>query len=160
VTRYEIGRSSFPVSRFARIIHAGAFCALPILVGAQDVAGLTGVVTDSSGAVVPEVAVKLVNTATNATYETKTNSAGSYLIGSAVPGPGYQVTFNKQGFNAVTVSDLYLGVNTTHTQNIELAVGTTSTTVDVNAEGTVVSLNTSDATVATALTRTCCMSCR
>jgi len=57
------------------------------------------------------------------------------------------VTFNKQGFNAVTVSDLYLGVNTTHTQNIELAVGTTSTTVDVNAEGTVVSLNTSDATV-------------
>jgi hypothetical protein len=122
-------------------------CSVSTLVAAQDVASLTGVVTDTSGAVVPGVAVKLVDTKTNETYETESNAVGAYSFARVPPGPGYRITFTKQGFNAVTVSDLYLGVNTTHTQNAQLTVGTTSTTVDVSAEGTAVSLNTNDATV-------------
>ena len=57
------------------------------------------------------------------------------------------VTFSKQGFNTETVSDLYLGVNTIHTENAQLAIGQTSTTVDVVASGSAVSLDTNDATV-------------
>ncbi len=123
------------------------FCALPSFVVAQDVAALSGEVTDTTGALVPDVAVKLVDTKTNATYETASNSVGAYVFTRVAPGPGYQITFTKKGFNTVTVSDVYLGVNTTHTQNAQLTVGTTTTTIEVNAQGTAVSLNTNDASV-------------
>jgi hypothetical protein len=143
-------KSAFRLS-LTRVLFAlftlALFCSLTTFMAAQDVAALTGVVTDTSGAVVPDVTVKLVDTKTNAAYETKSNSVGAYLFTTALPGPGYQITFTKQGFNTVTVSGVYLGVKTTHTQNAQLTVGTTSTMVEVNAQGSAVSLNTSDATV-------------
>ena len=56
------------------------FClALPAL--AQDVAGtITGVATDSSGAVVPNVEVTVVNTGTNATWRSLSDTQGAFTI--------------------------------------------------------------------------------
>ncbi len=122
---------------------------LPSALKAQDVASLTGVVTDASGAVVPDVDVKLVDTKTNATFETKTNAIGAYQFLKLLPGPGYKVTFGKQGFSTLTVPDIYLATGTTHTQDAHLAVGTTSETVEVNGTGSAVSLDTTDTTVST-----------
>jgi Carboxypeptidase regulatory-like domain len=120
---------------------------IPALLRAQDVASLTGVVTDSSGAVVPDVKIALIDTKTNTRYETKTNTAGAYLLTQLLPGPGYKVMFTKDGFDTVVVSNLYLAVNTTHTQNAQLRVGKTTETVDVVATGSAVSLDTNDASV-------------
>jgi carboxypeptidase family protein len=114
---------------------------------AQDVASLTGVVTDASGAVVPGVNVKLVDTRTSATSQATTNSVGAYAFHDLLPGPGYQLTFSKQGFDSIAVPNLYLAVNTTHTQNAELKIGKSSETVEVRGESSAVSLDTSDATV-------------
>jgi len=125
----------------------GVMVTLPTQVAAQDVASLTGVVTDTSGAVVQDVSVKLVDTKTNAAFETTTNSVGAYVFPRLVPGPGYQVTFTKDGFETVSVPNLYLAVNTTHTQNAVMKVGKTTETVEVRGEGSAVSLNTNDATV-------------
>ncbi len=121
--------------------------ALPTKVSAQDVASLTGVVTDTSGAVVPDVDVKLVDTKTNATYTSKTNAVGAYVVPNLPAGPGYKVTFSKVGFETVEVANLYLAVNTAHTQNAQLKVGKTSETVEVKGEGSAVSLNTTDTTI-------------
>ncbi|HET7103324.1 MAG TPA: carboxypeptidase-like regulatory domain-containing protein [Terracidiphilus sp.] len=114
---------------------------------AQDVAAISGVVTDQTGAVVPEASVTLRSATTGLTYTTVTNSVGSYTISSVAPGPGYSITFVAQGFKPVEVSGLYLNVNITRTQNAQLSVGAQSQTVEVSASAETVTLNTSDATV-------------
>jgi hypothetical protein len=121
--------------------------AMPTFLAAQDVASLTGEVTDSTGAVVPDVNVKLLDTKTNSSYETKTNSVGAYSFLKLLPGPGYKVTFTKEGFDTVSVPNLYLAVNTTHTQNVQLKVGRSSETIEVKGESSAVSLDTNDAAV-------------
>jgi len=121
--------------------------AMPTTSAAQDVASLTGVVTDSSGAVVPDVNVTLLDTKTNTSYQAKTNSVGAYSFQDLLPGPGYQVSFAKEGFDTVVVPKVYLAVNTTHTQNAELKVGTSSTTIEVKGESSAVTLDTNDASV-------------
>src|ERR1700731_4440330 len=85
--------------------------ALPVPLAAQDVASLTGVVTDTSGAVVADVAVTLVDTKTNTTYETKSNSVGAYFFPKVLPGPDYELTFTKEGFSLQTIANIYLGVD-------------------------------------------------
>jgi hypothetical protein len=114
---------------------------------AQDVASITGLVTDATGAVIPGVNVTLQKTSTSATYKAVTNSIGSYTIVNVLPGPGYQVEFAHDGFQPLIITDLYLNVNTTRTENAKLSVGTTSQTVQVSASAEAVTLNTSDATV-------------
>ncbi len=114
---------------------------------AQDVASLTGVVTDSSGAVVKDANVTLLDTKTNTSYQAKTNSVGAYTFPNLLPGPDYQLTFAKEGFDTVIVPKLYLAVNTTHTQNAELKIGASSTTIEVKGESSAVTLDTTDAAV-------------
>jgi hypothetical protein len=116
-------------------------------VAAQDVASLTGVVTDVSGAVVADATVILLDTKTNTTYQTKTNSLGAYTFSNVLPGPGYKLTFSKDSFETVVLSNLYLAVNTTHTQNAQLKIGRATETVEVKGETSVVSLDTTDTTV-------------
>jgi Carboxypeptidase regulatory-like domain len=141
-----VSRPAFLRAQFL-LLMLGLLLSVPSFMSAQDVASLTGVVTDSSGAVVQDVAVKLLDTKTNTSYEAKTNSVGGYTFHDLLPGPGYQVTFTKEGFDTVTVPKLYLAVNTIHTQNAQLKVGKSSETVEVKGEGSAVSLDTNDASV-------------
>src|SRR4051794_34243516 len=117
------------------------------LVKAQDQASITGVVTDSTGAVIPGARVVLLNTATNLTYTAETNGVGSYVIVNVPPGPGYRVTFSHDGFTATVVSDVYLNVASTRTQNGRLTVGGTTQTVEVSAANEGITLNTTDASI-------------
>ncbi|HWX92749.1 MAG TPA: carboxypeptidase-like regulatory domain-containing protein [Terriglobales bacterium] len=120
---------------------------LPNMASAQEVASLTGVVSDTTGAVVADATVKLVDTKTNAVYTTKTNGVGAYVFPKILPGPGYSVTFSKDGFATLTVTNIYLAVASVHTQNAELKLSSLSETVEVNGQGANVSLNTTDTTV-------------
>ena len=114
---------------------------------AQDVASLTGVVTDTTGAVVADADVKLLDTRTNTAYEAKTNALGAYLFNRLQPGPGYQITISKEGFETVKVPDMYLAVNATHTQNAQLKIGSATETVEVSGVGSAVTLDTTDTTI-------------
>jgi hypothetical protein len=116
---------------------------------AQELASLTGVVTDSSGAVIPAVSVKLEDTKTNASYEAKTNSAGGYTFVKVLPGPGYKLTFTREGFDTLTVSKIYIGVGAANTQNAQMQIGKVTETVEVSASSQPVTLNTTDATIGT-----------
>src|SRR6266536_2514295 len=126
----------------AMALLAAVFAFVPNFVVAQDVASLTGVVTDQSGAVVAGVTVKVLDTKTNSTYEAQTNGVGSYTFTKLLPGPGYKLTFSKDGFQTNTIDNIYLGVNATHTQNAQLAIGQSTQTVEVNGSGSQVSLDT------------------
>ena len=113
---------------------------------AQDQASITGTVTDPSGAVVPKVGVVLVNTSTDVTFKTDTNALGSYTISNVPPGPGYKITFSAAGFSTFTITDMYLNVAVTRTQNAQLKIGSIET-VQVSAGNEQITLDTADATV-------------
>src|SRR5262245_27736834 len=83
---------------------------LPTLVSAQAVSGVTGVVTDSTGAIVPGVDVTLTDTKTARELTTKTNDQGVYNFQNVAPGQGYKLTFTVKGFQTTTLSDVTLGV--------------------------------------------------
>jgi hypothetical protein len=120
---------------------------IPSLVRAQDVASLTGNVTDTSGAIIVGADVALVNTATNASYHATTNSLGSYTISNVPPGPGYKITFSAKGFEPVNVTDVYLNVANTRTQDAQLHPGNVNVAVEVSAASQDVTINTTDATI-------------
>ena len=114
---------------------------------AQDVASITGVVTDQTGAVIQGVDVTLQNPQTGVTYKAVTNASGSYTLTQIKPGPGYKIEFAHAGFKAVVVSGLYLNVDATRVQNAQLSLGGARETVEVSAENQTVTLDTTDATV-------------
>jgi hypothetical protein len=114
---------------------------------AQDVASITGVVSDQTGALIPDVTVTLQNPQTGVVYKTVTNASGSYTINLVKPGPGYKIEFTHDGFKGVVVSGLYLNVNATRAQNAQLTLGGTRETVEVSAASQNVTLDTTDATI-------------
>jgi len=89
------------------------FAALLVLTAGaagQELASLAGVVTDETGAVIPDANVQLLDTKTNATYAAKTNSVGAYTFVKLLPGPGYRLTVSREGFEELTISDIYIAV--------------------------------------------------
>ncbi len=113
----------------------------------QDVSGMTGVVTDSSGASVAGATVVLTNTATGGKYTQETNSIGSYRFAQVPPGQTYSASFSAKGFASATVNNISLLVNQVRTQNATLNVGTQVSTVQVTASNAEVTLDTTDALV-------------
>src|SRR5438105_15173355 len=71
---------------------------LPLSLRAQ-VAGatLSGTVTDSTGAVVPNAQISVRNTGTNVTRELTTDNAGFYSAPNLLPGT-YELTVTAGGF--------------------------------------------------------------
>jgi hypothetical protein len=97
---------------------------------------ITGVVSDPSGAVIPNATVTLKNNGTGQTQNGTTNSSGVYRFSLLTPGQ-YTVTVNATGFqNAERTVTVVVGQATS--MNMQLAVGTSSQTVEVTAEGGVV----------------------
>jgi hypothetical protein len=119
-------------------------------VRAQEVSGVTGVVLDKSGLAVGGVAVALDNAKTGLHLETTTNEQGSYQFLRVPPGQGYKLTFAKDGFRKLELSDVALGVETTSTRNATLEVGQVTQTVEVQASAAE-TLNTTDASVGNVL---------
>jgi hypothetical protein len=122
------------------------FVFLPALSYGQELAGLVGTVTDESGGAITKATITLVNTRTGSTTQAQTSDTGSYRFVQLAPGPGYELRVSKDGFRSITISNLYLAVATTRTQDIQLSIGTVTQTVEVKSEGSV-SLDTTDSTI-------------
>ncbi len=118
----------------------------PAAMTAQTTASVTGVITDSSGAIVRDASVVLLNAATGTRFEVKTDSAGSYRLANVPPGPGYTLQFSAPGFAAFTIDNVYVDVANTRTQNASLQPA--GSTVEVQVSGAAgASIDTTDATI-------------
>jgi Carboxypeptidase regulatory-like domain len=121
--------------RFIR--RALAFCLLLCIAGtafsqSTNSGDIRGTVTDTSGAVVPGVAVTVLNLDTGAAKDLVTNSDGLYDTASILPG-NYRVTFTKEGFGKLLRGPITLQVGTV-TVNGVLKVGKIAETVEVTAD--------------------------
>ncbi len=93
---------------------------------------ISGIVTDSSGAVVPDATVKVTNLDTNVVITVKTNSAGLYGATSLNPGR-YKVEGEAKGFKTAVLSQLTLDVNVNLKVDLSLTVGQVTESVEVTA---------------------------
>ncbi len=122
----------------------------PVAMGQSSSAGIvTGTVTDSSGAAVPDAAVSLTDAATGGVRSTATNDKGSYIFPYVNPGT-YSVKVSKQGFKTTAVANQVVQVGVQLTVNAVLEVGSVSQTVEVTVTAGA-ELQTMDATVGATL---------
>ncbi|HLI04425.1 MAG TPA: carboxypeptidase regulatory-like domain-containing protein, partial [Terracidiphilus sp.] len=106
--------------------------------------GITGAVTDPSGAVVSGATVKAVNSTTGMSFTGTSNGEGVYLI-SSVPVGTYNVTITAGGFSTVAVNHVVVAAgNATPIPTQKLALGQAAQTVEVEG-GAAELLNTTTA---------------
>jgi hypothetical protein len=118
----------------------------PITGSAQSTSSVTGVVTDTTGAIVAGATVTLTDTKTSKELTTTTDDQGVYRFTQVQPGQGYKLTFSSSGFQTYIINEVALGVGTTETHNAQLPVGTVSGSVEVTASNEA-TLNTTDASI-------------
>jgi hypothetical protein len=95
-------------------------------------ATLRGRVTDPTGAVIDDLAVTLVNAATNDERKTKTNSDGFYVFSSVSPGT-YTLKIEGRGFKTSEQKGVVLSPSDTKAVDVTLEVGEQSETVTIQA---------------------------
>ncbi|HKX31698.1 MAG TPA: TonB-dependent receptor [Blastocatellia bacterium] len=122
------------------------FVVFPTMVFGQQTSSITGVVTDTTGAVIRGAEVKLTDTKTAKEQLTKTDDQGVYLFLKVSPGANYLLSFRAQGFDSLAVSNVTLGVGVTETHNVQMTVGQVSNTVTIASSGEA-TLNTTDASI-------------
>jgi hypothetical protein len=104
-------------------------CALAQSVGGS--AGISGVVKDPSGSAVPNAKVVISSASQGTLRSIETNSAGAFSAPALIPGPGYKVAVTAPGFAPYELKDINLEVGQSLSVNVPLAVGQTTTTIDV-----------------------------
>ncbi|MCI0488721.1 MAG: carboxypeptidase regulatory-like domain-containing protein [Blastocatellia bacterium] len=109
-----------------------ALLCAPVL--AQGNSILTGTVSDSQGAVVPDAKVTATNVATNVSYTTQTTGAGVYRF-PVLPVGTYRVMVEASGFKSTQVENVVLTVGQTVERDIALDVGVPSESVTIQAGG-------------------------
>jgi len=105
---------------------------------AQSTTGtLTGVVQDSSGAVIGGARVAVVNEASGVRTETESNPSGLYRVSPLNPG-NYRVEVEANGFHRLVRSGVTVQVSQTLQVDVQLQVGNVQETISVSGAAPVV----------------------
>lgn len=121
-----------------------AMCTPNLKAQTQTTGDVTGVVTDQSGAVVPDAKVSLKDNAKGATQDTQSGKDGVYHFYLLQPG-SYTVTAQAMGFTSAS-RGVAVNVGQIATLNVQLAVAGSSMTVTVTEAAPLI--QTSDGNVA------------
>ena len=109
-------------------------CHAPRVAFAQGVGAVGGIVTDSSGGVLPGVAVSLVTPGViGGTQQTITDGRGMYQFVRLVPGT-YGVKAELPGFSTTTRENIIVNADVTARADLALEVGTLEEGVTVTGE--------------------------
>jgi hypothetical protein len=112
---------------------------------------LTGLITDKSGAVIPQTAIIARNLNSGETYKQESTSTGSYTI-SGLPAGTYSLSVAHAGFKDYLQTGITISVAVSTRQNVMLSIGAASDTVEVLGDATL--LKTENAEISTTITRT------
>ncbi len=123
-----------------------AACLVPMCLLSQEITGtISGTVTDSSGAVIPNASVTVTNLNTKAARNTTTTSAGVFFF-TSLPIGDYELKVTKEGFRQHQRSGIHLDVNAKLSFNITLEVGAVTQAITITGEAP--AIETSTGTVA------------
>jgi len=100
-------------------------------------ASLSGTVTDTSGAVVPQATVEALQTATQSKFTATTNESGVYnFIG--LPLGDYTVTAQRASFSQAVRLNVVLTSNSAVRVDMSLSPGSVSEKIEVKAQSSLV----------------------
>ena len=139
------GRKSNVCSRWllSAFVLLGTVGLVPTLAWTQVTSGsLTGLVTDPTGAVVPEAKVILTDTNKGYDYQATTDSVGRYVITNLLPST-YAISVEASGFKTYKREGIVLDVGTRSSVDVRLELGATTQAVEVTAAAPL--LSTQDA---------------
>ncbi len=94
--------------------------------------GISGVVTDSSGGVVPNVVVTATADDTGLVHTTTSSSAGEYGF-QDLPLGAYTVSTQNTGFQPLVVKGVMVNAGVIYSLPLKLSISSVSTTVEVSA---------------------------
>src|SRR5438046_3455368 len=100
--------------------------------GQTATATLTGIVSASTGALLPNVLVSVRNTAQNNIQSARTNETGSYVLPALYPGD-YFITAELPGFKRFVREDVTIQANQVARVDIRLDLGSIEETIEVKA---------------------------
>ncbi len=100
---------------------------------AQANSTLTGIVTDQTGAVIPDAQIVLTNPATGFTNTTVSSATGLYAIGGLNPA-NYNLKVTAKGFQSFSQTGIVVNVSSTVRVDVKMSVGSEAQTVTVQAD--------------------------
>jgi hypothetical protein len=110
---------------------AVALIATPL--SAQKITGtISGVVSDPTGAVVPQATVRIANVDTGLIRTVTTNEMGEY-VAPDLPNGNYHVTVTQANFKEAVINNVEVHVASTALVNVQLQMGNTTEQVTVEA---------------------------
>ena len=98
----------------------------------QTLGGITGVVTDVSGAVIPDADVTVTGEETGLTRAVKSSGAGEYLFVN-LPIGNYTISFSAKGFELQKTPHIAVQADRTLTVSAKLKIGSQADTIEVDA---------------------------
>jgi hypothetical protein len=116
---------------------------LPALWSQAVTATVVGTVTDTTGAVVPNASVKLINQGTGAVATQLSNGSGNYEFTFLVPGT-YSVNIGAKGFKESKRSDISVRVDTTTRVDMALQPGAATQIITVTGEAPLLQTDRAD----------------
>src|ERR1700760_2682910 len=113
------------------------FCVFgTVAIYAQATTGaILGKVSDSSGAVIVNAAIKAVNTQTGESRSAQTNELGEYIF-PTLPVGVYVISAEQAGFKRSIRNEVQLAVNENGRVDFSLEVGNVEQSVEVSADAT------------------------
>ena len=121
---------------FVALFDTVAFPLYAQVVGAR----ISGIVTDSTGAVIAGAQVAIKNTANGFTREVVTNGSGFYSAPNLSPGP-YTVTASAKDFKSEVRTHLTLTVGADMEVNFTMAIGSARESIEVQGEAPALEMN-------------------
>src|ERR1700739_3188460 len=122
-----------------RTAYARSLFLICLLIGFASIAfaqagrgSISGLVTDTTGAIIPGAKVVGKSQATNLKLSTMSTASGLYSFVSLAPGE-YQVTASAKGFETLIEKNITVSVDQVSTINLTLKVGSVSEVVTVTA---------------------------
>lgn len=107
---------------------------------------ISGTVLDPSGAAVPDAAITITSTNTQATRSATSDQSGNYIV-TNLPIGDYSITVTKTGFQTAKQSGVSISADAKVTSNFTLPVGQATETVEVQG-GAIETLNTTSGELA------------
>ena len=119
------------------------FCTCIAAMGQATSGSVSGIVQDSSGAVVPGATVTISDVAKGTKSVTHTDSAGSYAFRSLIPGT-YTISVEMVGFKRSVQANFPLDIDQKADLDVMLQAGGTSETVEVTAASPLIKVESSE----------------
>src|SRR5262249_12727320 len=127
--------SRYSVSRLG-LFAAALFLLLPSppsAIAQSSTATLQGLITDSTGGVVPGADVTITNLATNLSRTFQTSETGIYSF-PLLPVGRYRLDVTKTGFKSVSRDNIVLQVSDRVTLDLSLEIGGTTERINIEAD--------------------------